>query len=526
MRKKLTILLSAVALLGTMATASERIPADVNGDGKVNTADVVEVYNFILNMRTASSVAINDFPAMGWIDDETIGTPDAGKTAWEAGDVVTLSLESPTFGNKSYALTYDGNQWNTDVELDFTYLANEDYTVSAVYAPTCVAGTVEYLVSECNIDEDKININFKQGEYSRLRIACQAGLSLTVATTGFTPAGATEEATEAYTLTTDENGNAFLYGIFAEAATMIVKYNDTTLAEHIFEAASEPGKSYAIDAMIIDAVNMTAEQLKEAVTEQLNNGKTNIRIKLAEDAGADMFSAITAALAADGIAEVSIDLTISGAKTVPELSFYADEYVNENWRAGAALRSITLTDATTIESEAFFNCAMTSFSAPNVIAIEGYYTLNLCRNLTDVYLPSVQTLESYVFGECPALKTISLPECVDLGSSTFVWCESLETVYAPKATTLGRLVFKLCTSLTKVTLGSVVSVNQYSEDSGLFDDANDTKNIELVLSSKQKVMTFDSSTKYWNATETDYKDSENHKNKSFIGYTFKSVTLQ
>ena len=56
--------------------------------------------------------------------------------------------------------------------------------------------------------------------------------------------------------------------------------------------------------------------------------------------------------------------------------------------------------------------------------------------------------------------------------------------------------------------------------------SNDTQNIELVLSSNQKVMTFDSGTKYWTATETDYNGSDDHNNKSFIGYTFKSVTLQ
>ena len=99
MKQRITILMSAVVLMVTAMIANERtIYADVNGDGKVNTADVVEVYNFILNMRTANSVTISDFPDRGWIDDETIGTPDAGKTAWAEGDVVNISLDSPAFG--------------------------------------------------------------------------------------------------------------------------------------------------------------------------------------------------------------------------------------------------------------------------------------------------------------------------------------------------------------------------------------------------------------------------------------------
>ena len=284
--------------------------------------------------------------------------------------------------------------------------------------------------------------------------------------------------------------------------------------------------------------NTTAETLQNAIAAKLAAGETDIRIKLAEDADATMFSAITAALATTVDPSLdqyelvmnysgTIDLTISGAKTVPECTFYVDEYVNENWRAGAALRSVTLTDATTIGESAFFSCAMTSFSAPNVIEIEGF-ALEGCMKLTDVYLPSVQTLGDAVFSDCYALKTISLPECIDLGNGVFNSCEALETVYAPKATNLGAIEFMMCTSLMKVTLGSVVSVNQLYEsiDNGLFCLANDTKNIELVLSSEQKVMTFDSGTKYWTATETDYNGSDYHNNKSFIGYTFKSVTLQ
>lgn len=284
--------------------------------------------------------------------------------------------------------------------------------------------------------------------------------------------------------------------------------------------------------------NTTAETLQNAIAAKLAAGETDIRIKLAEDADATMFSAITAALATTVDPSLdqyelvmnysgTIDLTISGAKTVPECTFYVDEYVNENWRAGAALRSVTLTDATTIGESAFFSSAMTSFSAPNVIEIEGF-ALEGCMKLTDVYLPSVQTLGDAVFSDCYALKTISLPECIDLGNGVFNSCEALETVYAPKATNLGAIEFMMCTSLMKVTLGSVVSVNQLYEsiDNGLFCLANDTQNIELVLSSDQKVMTFDSGTKYWTATETDYNGSDYHNNKSFIGYTFKSVTLQ
>ena len=315
---------------------------------------------------------------------------------------------------------------------------------------------------------------------------------------------------------------------------LIVKAKeDFTLGEGEHRAFTlSVGKEYT------EAESMSVDELKAAISAKLAAGETDIRIKLAENADATMFSAITAALATTVDPSLdqyelvmnysgTIDLTISGAKTVPEKTFYVIENENENWRAGAALRSVTLTDATTIGESAFFSSAMTRFSAPNVIEIEGF-ALEGCMKLTDVYLPSVQTLGDAVFSDCYALKTISLPECIDLGNGVFNSCEALETVYAPKATNLGAIEFMMCTSLMKVTLGSVVSVNQLYEsiDNGLFCLANDTQNIELVLSSDQKVMTFDSGTKYWTATETDYNGSDYHNNKSFIGYTFKSVTLQ
>ena len=291
--------------------------------------------------------------------------------------------------------------------------------------------------------------------------------------------------------------------------------------------AIEGGVAEEVIPNTFDATAMTAEQLNATVAKALDYGHTELAITLAADADATMFSAITSALAADGIEEGSIDLTISGAKTVPECAFNVDEYMNENWQAGATLRSVTLTDATTIGSGAFFGCAMTYFSAPNAFTLSEN-CLASCENLTDVNLPSVQSVGLQCFYGCISLRTISLPECIDLGEDTFNSCETLETVYAPKATNLGPIVFFYCTSLTKVTLGSVVSVNQKYDDQsyGLFIEANDTKNIDLVLSSEQKVMTFDSSTKYWKATDTDYNGSDDHNNKSFIGYTFKSVTLQ
>ena len=206
---------------------------------------------------------VSDFPAfVENPETRVIGTQDVGKTAWENGDQIIVSLTSQKYGTQNAALTYNGTSWSTAVSL--SYLENETPTVSAIYAPCYEVteegamqlrsgmqlGMTEYIPANGSIANDAISINFNGAirDYSRLRIAAEAEQELTVATTGFTPAGATSVATKPYTLTSDENGNAFLYGTFIEGATISVKQGETDLANHTFTSATEACKSYALDA--------------------------------------------------------------------------------------------------------------------------------------------------------------------------------------------------------------------------------------------------------------------------------------
>ena len=211
---------------------------------------------------------VSDFPTFGeGTQTRAIGTEDTGKTAWEKDDQIIITLTSKKYGTQSAAITYDGANWGTEVSL--SYLENETPTVSAVYAP-CYEVTVEgvkqlrsgmqlgmceYLEADCEIQNGTINISFADAlrTYSRLRIAGLSNQTLTITTTDFTPAGATSVATEPYTLTTDEKGNAYLYGTFAEGATVNVKKGDITLKDYTFTAEKNPNgteynKSYALDA--------------------------------------------------------------------------------------------------------------------------------------------------------------------------------------------------------------------------------------------------------------------------------------
>ena len=211
---------------------------------------------------------VGDFPMFGeGTQTRVIGTQDEGKTAWENGDQIIVTLTSQKYGEQAAALTYDGSSWSTEASL--SYLENETPSVSVFYAPCYEVteegtmqlrsgmqlGMTEYLSGNYEIENGIMTITFEGAirTYSRLRIAGVANQTLTVTTTDFTPAGATSVATEPYTLTTDNNGNAFLYGVFAEDATVSVKQGDVTLKDYTFTAeknpnGTEPGKSYALDA--------------------------------------------------------------------------------------------------------------------------------------------------------------------------------------------------------------------------------------------------------------------------------------
>ena len=207
---------------------------------------------------------VSDFPMFGeGTQTRVIGTQDEGKTAWENGDQIIVTLISQKYGEQAVALTYNGSSWSTEASL--SYLENETPAVSAIYAPCYEVtedgvmklsdgmqlGMTEYIPADCSIANGAISISFADvtRKYSRLRLAGLANQTLTVTTTDFTPAGATEVATAAYTLTTDDNGNAFLYGTFAVGATVSVTQGDIEIRIHAFASATEECVSYAFDAM-------------------------------------------------------------------------------------------------------------------------------------------------------------------------------------------------------------------------------------------------------------------------------------
>ena len=309
-------------------------------------------------------LVVGEFPAFGDSQTRAIGTPDAGKTSWAVGDELLLEMTSKTFGTKYAAFTYNGSSWElTSGEL--SYKEDEVPTFPHVYyAPNYkweagklvlkegkVAGTDEYIEGKANITPNgqAINVEFSKAtrNYSRLRIATMPNKPITVTIDRYTPAGSSDmKWDQNYALTSDEKGNAYLYGNFVTNSRVDVKYGEAPLATHKFSQATVNAKSYALDATVVSLADegLSFDQIVEDVKKELDAGKTYINLILAPDVDEETLNAIHIGL--QGAKDWSINLTLIGCKKIPSRGFlYFD-----------MLKSIVLPDVTEIGENAFSEC--------------------------------------------------------------------------------------------------------------------------------------------------------------------------
>ena len=309
-------------------------------------------------------LVVGEFPAFGDSQTRAIGTLDPGKTSWAEGDELLLGMTSKTFGTKYAAFTYNGSSWElTSGEL--SYKEDEYPTFPHVYyAPNYkweagklvlkegkVAGTDEYIEGKANITPNGQAITVKFAEatrnYSRLRIATMPNKPITVTIDRYTPAGSSDmKWDQNYALTSDEKGNAYLYGNFVTNSRVDVKYGEAPLATHKFSQATVNAKSYALDATVVSLADegLTFDQIVEDVKKELYAGKTYINLILAPNADKNTLDAIYYGLR--DARQGSINLTLIGCKKIPY----------EGFKHFDMLKSIALPDVTEIEENAFSEC--------------------------------------------------------------------------------------------------------------------------------------------------------------------------
>lgn len=341
-------------------------------------------------------LVVGEFPAFGDSQTRAIGTLDPGKTSWAVGDELLLEMTSKTLGTKYAAFKYNGSSWEL-ASGELSYKEDEVPTFPHVYyAPNYkweagklvlkegkVAGTDEYIEGKANITPNgqAITVKFSGAtrNYSRLRIATMPNKPITVDTEYFTPAGSSDmEQKGNYTLTSDEKGNACLYGTFENNSEVTVKYRGATLKTYKFSKETENAKSYALDATVISA--KSAEEIKSAIKQEVANSKTAIILNLASDAGDNEFKTIREAF--KNVQDATIDLTLIGCKEIP-----ADGLKELN-----ALKSIFLPDVTKI----------------------GMNALSRCMYLEEICAPNVSTIDERAFAGFIMLEKVTLGELTDV----------------------------------------------------------------------------------------------------------------
>ena len=309
-------------------------------------------------------LVVGEFPAFGDSQTRAIGTPDEGKTSWAVGDELLLEMTSKTFGTKYAAFTYNGSSWEL-ASGELSYKEDEAPTFPHVYyAPNYkweagelvlkegkVAGTDEYIEGKAQItgNGQGINVSFAKAtrNYSRLRIATMPNMQITVSISEYTPAGSSAmKWDQNYALTSDEKGNAYLYGTFGQYCDFDVKYGEAILATHTFYQAAESAKSYVLDATVVSLADegLTFDQIVEDVKKELYAGKTYINLILAPDVDEETLEAINIGL--KDARDWSINLTLIGCKKIPSRGFMHFDM----------LKSIVLPDVTEIGENAFSDC--------------------------------------------------------------------------------------------------------------------------------------------------------------------------
>ena len=346
-------------------------------------------------------LVVGEFPAFGDSQTRAIGTPDEGKTSWAKGDELLLEMTSKTLGTKYAAFTYNGSSWElTSGEL--SYKEDEVPTFPHVYyAPNYkweagklvlkegkAAGTDEYIEGTAQItpNGEAITVSFSNAtrNYSRLRIATNYSEDITVTVSNFSPGNTVALTDNTYTLTPDNNGNVYLYGHFTVQTSIGIKLKEYSLLNYTFRESTIDGKSYALDANVVFADNMEAEDLGKTIKEQLDAGKTNIKLILASDAGENVFAIIKDALY--GGTAGSINLSLIGCKEIPTKGL-------SNWDGKLdALKSIYLPDITRI-------------------GVEG---LAYCVYLEEINTPNVTSIHENAFGGCTNLQKITFGELTEV----------------------------------------------------------------------------------------------------------------
>ena len=140
----------------------------------------------------------------------------------------------------------------------------------------------------------------------------------------------------------------------------------------------------------------------------------------------------------------------------------------------------------------------------------------------------VETIPEKAFERMSQLKSVKMPDVKEIKKYAFSECKYLTVVEAPSLNKLYSGAFKECNQLSKLTFGPINYAD--ARNWSIFDysgfNYETTEKIDLILSDYQKEMILTGTKLHTANNDKDYSNSDEHKNKNFLGHKFKSITCR
>lgn len=140
----------------------------------------------------------------------------------------------------------------------------------------------------------------------------------------------------------------------------------------------------------------------------------------------------------------------------------------------------------------------------------------------------VETIPAKAFYKMLQLKSVKMPDVKEIKNYAFSECKYLTVVEAPSLNKLYSGAFKECNQLSKLTFGPINYAD--ARNWSIFDysgfNYETTEKIDLILSDYQKEMILTGTNLHTANNDKDYSNSDEHKNKNFLGHKFKSITCR
>lgn len=381
---------------------------------------------------------------------------------------------------------------NLKMHVDEKIGMSANVTATLVYAPHMkwglTEGSVTLVVDETASTYEKwewTNTNSRwTTPYARLRVNTGAeGDVVTLTSSAFDSAWEDEPTEGIYTATTDDQGNAYFYGITNGDAALTDNFlvELTQMRVPVLTAApASEGRSITLEdesTLLIDLDEpITLLEASDVVSVKLTATKAyrieaNVKREAAKTENINSLSVIDGQCGitevTDGFyfgtdyhvaavkkqIEIAVAMGVTDFTVVNQLAVY-DQFsdnTNASTVVGEAIRRIGAANSDARISLTLSDAAM--------VTMNGFYG---CIALQSVSAPEATLIGKAAFIQCTALQSVSASVAEDIEPDAFYQCTALQSVLAPAATAIGDSAFYGCSSLQSVSLGNVTTISSYA----------------------------------------------------------------